>query len=238
MKKRAKPVWCKVAEDLFRMHLVWTVIYFGVLLMLHLVLPPLVRFAGGQTGLGQISLFEKVQSSATVYLLVAGIVTSSSMMSYFVGLGVTRRDYFLGATLEGVILSAGILVSALGASLVPGIARAGSALSMGAALPAWILLCYLYYCLGLLISAGFCRPGLFSGPWSLVLALLVAGIADLFWEGGLRVGRSLLTVLDLPAGGLLTSSLPVLLVARVGVIALVLVILRVVTWRIPLRVHD
>ncbi|WP_157703065.1 hypothetical protein [Alkalispirochaeta alkalica] len=57
-------------------------------------------------------------------------------------------------------------------------------------------------------------------------------------EGGLRVGRSLLTVLDLPAGGLLTSSLPVLLVARVGVIALVLVILRVVTWRIPLRVHD
>ncbi|SIQ27748.1 hypothetical protein SAMN05920897_10697 [Alkalispirochaeta americana] len=237
MWKIAESVPFKVAQDLFRMHLLWTLIYFGVLLAIHLVLPPVIRVAGGETGLDQISFFTTVTTSASVYLLVVGIVTFSSMTGFFVALGVTRRDYFLGAAAEALFLSGLLMVAGLVVSMVPGIARYGSIAGMVRVLPAQLLLCFVYYCLGWLVSAGFYRSGILPGLASLVVALVIAGVTDLLWAGGSQVTLPFLA----PLAALDTSPLAMfplaLFGARVGLAMVVLVILRAITRTLPVKVE-
>ena len=96
----------KVIKDMFIEQLNWSWWFIGITLLIHLTLSYFsVRYTFGNSDFVQF-----ISASITIYMLVIGIVAGSSFLNYYSRLGVTRKDYFIGACIAAVILSFGIVI--------------------------------------------------------------------------------------------------------------------------------
>lgn len=105
-----KPVsYTTVAMDLFWIQLTWTFIAAGILIIVDIV-----RFIFGK----ELDVFyNSTYVAGNIYMLVIGIILIG-FLKYYVELGVTRRNYFIGGVIASLALSVVIPVFVYVISLV------------------------------------------------------------------------------------------------------------------------
>ena len=103
-----KAVYPKVATDLFWIQLFWSFGFLGVMFVIHIIKVILGSITGNEIN----NYFSIVYVAANIFMLVIGIISTYSFLGFYVGNGVTRRDYFKGATLSTIALSIAIPVIA------------------------------------------------------------------------------------------------------------------------------
>src|SRR4051794_22873455 len=96
-----KAVYPKVATDLFFVQLFWSFGFLGVLLVVHIIKIILGIMNGSEIN----NYFSIVYVAAHIFMLVIGIISVYGFLPHYVGNGVSRRDYFKGATLSTIALS-------------------------------------------------------------------------------------------------------------------------------------
>ena len=104
MKKR---IHQKVAVDLYAVQMAWTKWFLGIALAVH-VIKMLIALNTGEAQ--QEDFFLSTYVATNIYMLVIGIIGAYGIFPFFVGNGITRRDYFKGAALGslGLALTIGI----------------------------------------------------------------------------------------------------------------------------------
>lgn len=97
MKK--KSIRTKLAIDLFTLQGKWTVWFLGIMFVVYIahILYPLIYT--GESGRTVDDFYARSYIFGNIYMLVIGIITSISCLPYYVQNGITRRDYFFGATI-------------------------------------------------------------------------------------------------------------------------------------------
>lgn len=96
-----KSIYPKVASDMYWVQLFWAFGYLGVMLLIHIVkmVTAIVK------DLDVDDYFTTVFFSSNIFMLVIGIVSAYGLLQHFVSIGVTRRDYFKGASMAAVGLA-------------------------------------------------------------------------------------------------------------------------------------
>lgn len=92
-------IYLKVAQDMYLSQFFWTISFLGILLFISIV-----RLLLALQGDEAEGFFNSVFVASNIYMFIIGIL-AVYFLSYFVGNGVTRKDYFLGATIASVGLS-------------------------------------------------------------------------------------------------------------------------------------
>lgn len=97
MKK--KSIRTKLAIDLFTLQGQWTAWFLGIMFVVYIahILYPLIYT--GESGRTVDDFYARSYIFGNIYMLVIGIITSISCLPYYVQNGITRRDYFFGATI-------------------------------------------------------------------------------------------------------------------------------------------
>ena len=98
---KQKAVYPKVATDLFWVQLFWSFGFLGVMFVIHIIKVILGIINGNEIN----NYFSIVYVAAHIFMLVIGIISVYGFFPHYVGNGVTRRDYFKGATLSTIALS-------------------------------------------------------------------------------------------------------------------------------------
>ena len=98
---KQKAVYPKVATDLFWIQLFWSLGFLGVMFVIHVIKVILGSINGNEIN----NYFSAVFVAANIFMLVIGIISTYGFLGFYVGNGVTRRDYFKGATLSTIGLS-------------------------------------------------------------------------------------------------------------------------------------
>lgn len=98
---KQKTIYPKVATDLFWVQLFWALGFLGVLLVIQIIKAILSITQGNEMS----DYFDAVFIAANIFMLVIGIISSYGFLPYYVGNGVTRKDYFKGSAIASVGLS-------------------------------------------------------------------------------------------------------------------------------------
>ena len=102
--------YLKVTMDMFWMQFVWTLTFFGVMLLIHIIKLTTSQFSGDEVS----TFFASSSITSNIYMLVIAIISSSSFIKHYVSHGITRKDFFYGASIASISLSIIIpLLSAL-----------------------------------------------------------------------------------------------------------------------------
>ncbi|MGE7661329.1 hypothetical protein ACQKL6_06355 [Peribacillus sp. NPDC097197] len=102
--------YLQVTRDMFWMQFVWTLSFFGVMLLIHVIKITTSQFSEDEVS----TFFASSSITSNIFMLVIGIISSSSFIKHYVGHGITRKDFFYGASLTSISLSIIIpLLSAL-----------------------------------------------------------------------------------------------------------------------------
>lgn len=116
MNNMQKSISIKVALDIFFTQMSWAVGYLFVLLIIFAVriittLIPSIEFTIFKGGAEIDSYSTMIFYSSNIFMFVIGIVAAYGFLQYFVSNGVTRKHYFIGATLGsfGVALAMPII---------------------------------------------------------------------------------------------------------------------------------
>lgn len=96
-----KLIYPKVATDMFWAQLSWAFGYLGVLAMIHIVRIVTSFMNDTEPSNYYVTIFV----SSNIFMLVIGIISAYGFLEYFVGNGVTRRDFFKGSSIAAVGLS-------------------------------------------------------------------------------------------------------------------------------------
>lgn len=101
----------KVALDMFIMQMVWSLIFLGIILAIHIVM--IVASLNIGDAMGDFLFFS--HGSAKIYMLVIGIISTYGFLTHYAHHGVTRKDYFKGSAIAaaGVALAIGVIAAAL-----------------------------------------------------------------------------------------------------------------------------
>lgn len=91
----------KVAVDMFLVQSIWTAFFIGIYLLIRVVNIFIKGFLNGKEVTG---FFNSVFFAGHLYMFIIGIF-AIYFLPYFVGNGVTRKDYFKGAVVASFILS-------------------------------------------------------------------------------------------------------------------------------------
>lgn len=110
---REKPFYPKVALGMFSVQMSWTAGFLGVLFIVNLVK---IIYAGVQ-GNEVAGFFNQIFVASNIYMLIIGII-AINFLPFFVGNGVTRKDYFAGGLLAAIALSIVIPIVAVVVSIV------------------------------------------------------------------------------------------------------------------------
>lgn len=101
IKLKKTKIFSKVATDLFWIQLFWALGFIGVMFVIHLIKIVVAINTGNDIEIYFVSTFV----AANIFMLVVGIISSYGFLPHYVSNGVTRKDYFKGATLASVGLS-------------------------------------------------------------------------------------------------------------------------------------
>ncbi|TQR16265.1 hypothetical protein [Psychrobacillus soli] len=98
---KQKAIYPKVATDLYWVQLFWALGFLGVLLVIQII----KTILSITKGIEMNQYFDAVFIAANIFMLVIGIISSYGFLPYYVGNGVTRKDYFKGTAIASVGLS-------------------------------------------------------------------------------------------------------------------------------------
>ena len=114
MTMKLKAIFPKVAVDLYIVQLIWSLGFLGILLFLQIAKPILtmVPLLNMNDKINVGNYFDTVFVSSNIFMLVIGIIAILGFLPYYVSNGVTRKDYFKGATIAAVGLSISIPIVA------------------------------------------------------------------------------------------------------------------------------
>lgn len=111
-----KAIYSKVALDLYKIQFSWALSFLGFFIFLQIARPivAMIPFINMNKKINFGNYFDTVFTFSNIFMLVIGIIVASSFLSYYVRNGVTRKDFFKGATIASVGLSISIpIVSSL-----------------------------------------------------------------------------------------------------------------------------
>jgi hypothetical protein len=103
----------KVASDMFQFQMVWAFGFLGVMLIINIV-KIVINFIQGTEVEGY---YASVLIASNIFMIIFGLI-STSFLPYYVGNGVTRKDYFNGALLASFGLSLTIPISTFVISII------------------------------------------------------------------------------------------------------------------------
>ncbi|SDZ61634.1 hypothetical protein SAMN05421736_12154 [Evansella caseinilytica] len=190
---KAKNNMVKVTTDMSLLQLSWSAWFLSFVLIAYAFFASTFfqrLGVGGDMEISREGFVLFAYNPAKIYMLVIGIISVSSFLKFYVQQGVTRKDYFFGATAAAVIVSV-ILMSVAGiATVVEGWihSAAGSSTFLGeeSSLIVIVIVCavqiLVYYIAGWLIGAGFYRYGVLVGMLYIALATAAVFVADILLE--------------------------------------------------------
>lgn len=241
MKLKRNSTTTKVATDLFAIQMNWALWFVGIVFIVYLVLPIFITDVESLNLAFPAFIFQ----STKIFMLVIGILSCFSFLAYFVGNGITRKEYYIGSAVSAFGIAAGILIIATvlqGVLLLVGTFTAytpntGHGMDWNVS-SVWLIPMVIYimstlafYVSGWLISIGFYRYGGFGGFLAIIGAIIYVSLSDLGSGGGHSIQlfgfiRFTTPELGLPYAIMLTT---VLLVAG-------LYLLRQLTKRVPIKI--
>lgn len=93
--------YVKVTMDMFWMQFMWTLSFFGITLLIHIIKMITSLYSEDEVS----SFFASSSITSNIFMLVIGIISSTSFIKHYVSHGITRKDFFYGASIASVSLS-------------------------------------------------------------------------------------------------------------------------------------
>ncbi|MFV8830090.1 hypothetical protein [Alkalihalobacterium sp. APHAB7] len=230
----------KVGIDLFSIQVKWALWFIGIVFVVYLVLPIFI------TNVEEFKMHFLTFSfqPAKIFMLIIGILSCFSFLGYFVGNGITRKDYFLGSAaaafgvafvimllanvLQGLLQFVGMFTPYLPST------NHGDSWNMGSVwivpFVAYTMTIVVYYLAGWLISIGFYRYGGIGGTLCIIGAIIYVGVTDLGSNGDRSL--TLFGFIKIPYPDL---GLPLAMVVTAVLIVVGLWLLRQLTKRVPIK---
>ncbi|KAB8128982.1 hypothetical protein F9U64_15570 [Gracilibacillus oryzae] len=195
----------KVTVDLYAAQMKWIAWYLPIVYVFYFVLIWLLN----EPGIRSMSLLTFTFQTATIFMLICGILSSLAFLPMYVKHGVTRKSYFQGAFLSAI----GLAISLIGITAIftwiisifnmplfnEVVLSSLGENSWLLTIISYILIVIVYFLAGWLIGLGFYRYGGSGGFVSILAALVIVFLNDLLWE----------FFTPIPVVGYLTLSLPV-----------------------------
>ncbi|WP_179295453.1 hypothetical protein [Bacillus sp. FJAT-45350] len=220
----------------------WAIWFVGIVFVVYLVVPNFVTDVDSL----HLPFLAFIFQPTKIFMLVIGILSCFAFLSYFVGNGITRKDYFIGSAVAAVAVAIGIMALA---SALQGVLHLvgkfteympntgyGDVLSVESA---WLvpfvvysLSVVAYYVAGWLISIGFYRYGWFGGAITIFSAIIYVGMTDMSWGGERTFQLFGFIRFSLPE-----LSLPFAMISTVVLLVIGLWVLRGLTKRVPIKIE-
>lgn len=211
----------KIAVDLYSVQMKWVAWYLPIVIVCYFAI---VWFLN-EPEIRAISLLTFTFQTATIFMLVCGILSSSLFLPMYVKHGVTRKSYFQGAFLSSIGLAITIIgitailtwvISLFKMNVFTDVVLSSLGVnSWFLTSISYIIVVMIYFLVGWLIGLGFYRYGGYGGFVSIVIALVIVSLNDLFWAFNTPK----------PVTGLLNLNIPVphVSIAIVGSIVLAVI---------------
>lgn len=235
----SKRVFKKVALDMSLVQSVWAGWFIGIVFILYVAF----NFFGGNVevngeNLDGLSFLTFTSSAVKIFMLVIGIISVSGFLAFYVKQGITRRDYFYGSAISAVVIAVGLVVFAWIVTFIEGLINPkivnptflGSETSWLFVALVFCLYIIVYYMVGWVIGVGFYRFGA-GGLLYILLALIMVGFVETLWE--LKDRNFMIHFLEFGKGQI---PLSVSFLGTFVIIALALVIVRVMTRRVRIKI--
>ncbi|OEF97075.1 hypothetical protein [Desulfuribacillus alkaliarsenatis] len=179
----------KVTVDLYLVQMKWVAWYLPIVYVIYFAV---VWFLGLE--MRSMSLLTFTFQTATMFMLICGILSSLAFLPMYVKHGVTRKSYFQGAILSSI----GLAISIIGITAVVTwvislfeIAIFAEVELSSLGVNSWLLttLSYIivvmiYFLVGWLVGLGFYRYGGAGGFASILIAIVIVSLSDLLWAFG------------------------------------------------------
>ncbi|MBT2762842.1 Tat pathway signal protein [Paenibacillus sp. ISL-20] len=241
MKKTSSAV-TRVSTDMFIQQGSWALGFLFIVLLIYIGAG--VGSSIGvnvREGMTEEGFFSLTYRSTKGFMLVIGIISAYGFLSYYVRHGVTRRDFFTGAAVAAVYLSLAFPVVVGLVNWIIGMVTSHDAGSTSL-LPEfdnnWLLTLvsygvqiFTYYLMGWMIGSGFYRFGWIRGLGWIAVALVLIGFMDALWQFELAS----IWELWLPVTTAFSVTLPVSLAGSVAVILITLILIRLITRRVTIK---
>lgn len=224
--------------DMFIKILSWSIWYIAILTILHIVLV----IIGARIDIDFITtdLFTFSYPTISVSVFVMSIIGNYTFMPFYIKHGVTRKEYFMSNTVVGLGLSVSttfifLVLGSIEKFFIKDIITNTSMKPIGIyadknpliILFVVILSVFLFYLLGWIIHIGYYRFGWIVGFLFIGFVILVSYIFGLFW------GEALFNITDNVS--VITGSNGVSLLGTIVLIGCVLIIIRLLTRRITIK---
>lgn len=177
----------KIAFDLYALQMTWTAWYLPIVYITYF---SLVWFLN-EPEIQAMSLLTFTFQTATIFMLVCGILSSLIFLPTFMKHGVSRKSYFQGALLSSIALAITIIgitailtwmISLFNLTAFKDVVLLPfSANSWLLMITAYIILVMIYFLVGWLIGSSFYRYGSSGGFIAIVIALIAVSVNDLLW---------------------------------------------------------
>lgn len=102
-----KPIYLKIASDLFWFQLKWTIPFFSIILLVHLIqnAPAITKGSPVEDFLLTSYI------SSNIYMFIIGIISAAVFLPFCVKNGLTRKDYFKGSILGSSGLAVALVLA-------------------------------------------------------------------------------------------------------------------------------
>lgn len=177
----------KIAFDLYAVQMKWVAWCLPIVYVFYFVT---VWFLD-EPEIRSMSLLTFTFQSATIFILICGILSSLAFLPMYVKHGVTRKSYFQGAILSSIGLAITIvgitaiftwIISLFNINVFKDVVLSSFELnSWFVTIISYIIVITIYFIAGWLIGLGFYRYGGLGGFVSIVVALVIVSLNDLLW---------------------------------------------------------
>lgn len=177
----------KIAVDLYSVQMKWVAWYLPIVYVFYFA----VFWLQNGPEVRSMSLLTFTFQTATIFMLVCGILSSLAFLPMYVKHGITRKSYFQGAFLSSI----GLTITIIGITAILtwilslfnlNIFREVVLSSLG--VNSWVLtsisyiiVVMIYFLAGWLVGLGFYRYGGSGGFVSIVVALVIVSLNDFLW---------------------------------------------------------
>lgn len=178
----------KIATDLYLVQMKWVAWYLPIVYFVYFAIFLFIN----EPEIRSMSLLTFTFQTATIFMLVCGILSSSIFLPMYVKQGVSRKSYFQGAFLSAI----GLAITVIGLTTILtwivsvfniNVFKEVELSSLG--VNSWLLtsvsyffVVLIYFLVGWLIGLGFYRYGGFGGFVTILVAFVVVSLNDLLWS--------------------------------------------------------
>ncbi|MCT1400141.1 Tat pathway signal protein [Paenibacillus sp. p3-SID867] len=240
MKKTSSAV-TRVSTDMFIHQGSWALGFLFIVLLIYIGVGIGTSIGVNvRAGIAEEDYFSITYRSTKGFMLVIGIISAYGFLSYYVRNGITRRDFFKGAALAAVYLSLAFPVVVGLVHWIIGMVTSHDASStlMQKFDNNWLLILvsygvqiFIYYLMGWMIGSGFYRFDWIRGLGWIALALVLIAFMDALWQ------FELASIWEqwLPVTTDFSVTLPVSLAGSLIVILIALILIRLITRRVTIK---